>query len=460
MIPEAFKERMKSYFSEGYEEFISALTEEDAVKGVRINSIKCNKADFFESEHSFSLEASPYAENGYILTNENESIGTTPEHHSGAIYVQDPGAMAALSAIKLQKGARVLDACAAPGGKSGQAAAMIGDEGVLYANEFVAKRAKILVSNLERLGVRSAIITSLDTGRLGEMFSAYFDLTIVDAPCSGEGMFRKSAEAIEEWSPENILHSAKRQREILENLADTVKPGGHLLYSTCTYSLEENEMQIDSFLSDHPDYKLVPVREELRLATTDGINFEGATHDMTLARRCYPHKTRGEGQFVALLLRTSEPILTEKISFKDASLPPRKDEAAIANAFFAENLISSPPGDLRRVGENLVILPHGCIVPDRSVFLSGVLLGEIRGKLLIPSHQFFSAFGKLFKRREELSSDKERLFAYLRGEEIEARGISGSGFCSVEYLGCSIGGGKASSGRIKNHYPKGLRNKK
>ena len=318
-------------------------------------------------------------------------------------------------------------------------------------------RAKIIVSNFERLGIKNAIVTSLDTGELPKLFSGFFDLVVADVPCSGEGMFRKSSEAISEWSEENVSASAKRQREILKNAPSLVKRGGYLLYSTCTYSLEENEMVIDGFLKENPDFTLVPVKEMLRLATSDGIAFSGAyTKNLNLCRRFYPHKSLGEGQFIALMQRVSGGE-DERVLYKDSSKAPTKEETLAVKKFFAENLTQVPQGKIIKVGENLVLSSHGVPIPPRSVFSAGVLLGTVEKGRLIPSHHFFSSYGELFVRRENLTYGDERIQKYLHGEEIEAKEITSNGYCVITYNGASLGGGKASLGRIKNHYPKGLR---
>ena len=456
MLNEKFLDRMKSLLGDEFEEFKAALENESAVKAIRINSVKISAEDF-KRLSDIKTEPLPYANDGFILT-EPDGIGNTPEHHSGMIYVQDPGAMATANALDIKEGWRVLDACAAPGGKSGQAAARIGDGGFILSNEYVPKRAKIVVSNFERLGIKNAIVTSLDTAELKKLYRDFFDLVIADVPCSGEGMFRKSDEALTEWSVENVLACAERQKEIVNNVAPLVKPDGYLLYSTCTYSLEENEMVIDEFLSERDDFELVSVNEELIKSTRDGITFDGAkTENLNLCRRFYPHVSKGEGQFIALMKRKSGETKKQTILYESSAKQPSKDEVLAANKFFKESLVKAPEGKLIKVGENLVISAHGIDVPPKSVFSAGVLLGEVRSGMLFPSHQFFSAYGSLFKRRECLNKNDPRITAYLRGEEIEAREINGNGWCVVEFEGAVIGGGKVSSGKIKNHYPKGLR---
>ena len=453
MLCKKFKNRMSKLLGEEYDDFILALEGGNAVRGVRVNTLKCKTVALPECGE-ISLSRLSYAADGYILS-DGDGIGNTPEHHSGMIYVQDPGAMASISALDVLPGWRVLDSCSAPGGKSGQAAARITESGFLFSNEFVPKRAKTVVSNFERLGIRNAIVTSLDTAVLPKLYRAFFNLVIADVPCSGEGMFRKSDEAVEEWSEENVALCAKRQREILKNLAPLVCDGGYLLYSTCTYSLEENEMAVDEFLSENPDYTLVPVREELRAVTADGICFDGAkSRELFLTRRFYPHRAEGEGQFIALMQRRTDE--KEKILFKDSAKPLSRDEERAVREFFEKSLINPPEGRIMKSGDNVVVISHKYPIPERSVFSAGVLVGTVEKGRLIPSHQFFSAYGELFKNKEVLTRSDPRLRSYLGGEEISASDDF-SGYCAVFYENAPLGGGKASSGRIKNHYPKGLR---
>lgn len=452
MIPEKFEQRMKNILGNEYEGFALAL-ERESIKGVRVNKGKIAVEDFLKIS-DLKLCPLPYAEDGFILKNP-EGIGNTPEHHSGMIYVQDPGAMATVNSLSVERGWRVLDACAAPGGKSSQLAEKIGDEGLLLSNEYVAKRAKIIVSNFERLGIKNALVLSQDTAKYKEMFANYFDLVLCDAPCSGEGMFRKYDEALNEWSEENVISSAERQREILLNLAPLVREGGYLLYSTCTYSPEENEENIAYFLKEREDYELINPLEAVSAATADGILVDGFTEeDRKKCRRFYPHISEGEGQFIALMQRK---IAGEsKILYKDQSTPLSKQEEAEVKKFITDCLGYMPKGRLIRQGDLAVLVSHSCPVPKYSVFMAGVAVGEIKKGRIEPHHQFFSAYGNEFKNKEELKKGDNRVLCYLRGEEIEAK-TANSGFCAVIYEGAAIGGGKVSGCRVKNHYPKGLR---
>ncbi len=443
---------MRELLGDEYPLFEKALSL-PAVRGVRVNTVKISEEEF-SLKSDIKLKPISYCKEGFIAE-EGEGLGNSPEHHSGEIYIQDPGAMSALSSLEIKEGWWVLDLCSAPGGKSSQAAAKIGPDGFLLSNEYVPKRAKICVGNFERLGITNAMVTSLDTSEFKKYFDSAFDLVILDAPCSGEGMFRKNENAINEWNEENVKASALRQREILENAAPLVKRGGYLLYSTCTYSLTENEMNVNDFLLCHPDYEIVPVKDSLSVATREGIVFEGADERLKLARRFYPHVSEGEGQFVALMKRNGGKD-TPTILYKSSETKPTNAELALIEKFFRDSLSERPKGRIVKHGENLVLISHGCPVLPKSVFSAGVLLGEIRHNIFHPSHQFFSCYGGLFKLRLELSKDDARLTRYLSGEEIEWD-TSGSGYCAVCYGKTPLGGGKLSGGKVKNHYPKGLR---
>lgn len=454
MLPQGFKEKLERLLGDEYPKLEKALSA-PPVRGVRINRIKTKKEITLPNAELLPLD---YAEDGYII-NGGEGIGNTPEHHAGMIYVQDPGAMSTVNALDVKEGWWVLDACAAPGGKSSQIAEKIGPTGFLLSNEYVPKRAKILVGNLERLGVTNAVVTSLDTSELPRLFCEAFDLVLCDAPCSGEGMFRKSDEALNAWSEENVALCAKRQREILENMVPLVKDGGYLLYSTCTYSPEENEMVVDDFLDSHKEFYITPIKEELYSATCDGIVPEGSkNHDLKMARRFYPHKSPGEGQFIALLKKQAKEQKKQTILYKEAALPLSKSDEAVVNKFLKDIFFEVPHGRMIRQGEYISLITHTCPLPPRSVFMPGVLLGEIKKGVFHPHHHLFSAYGHLMKRKINLKQGDERIQKYLRGEEIDVRGEVSDGFLAVCYEETTLGGGKCVGEKIKNHYPKGLRN--
>ena len=303
-LPHTFKERMKKLLKEEFEDFLKTL-EQPPIKAYRINTEKISVDDFSKIS-PFGDNKIPYVDNGFYL--EYDKVGNHPYHHAGMIYVQEPSAMAPVEAIEINENWNVLDMCAAPGGKSTQIKNKLGENGVLVSNEIVMNRCKTLTGNIERLGLKNCVTTCMDTHRLAKTFPSTFDMIMVDAPCSGEGMFRKEMAAIDCWSEENVKMCAQRQNEILDNAVVCLKKGGYIVYSTCTYSLEENEMVVDAFLNKHTDFEIVPVREKLQPFGSDGVLFEGCINEnITLCKRFYPHKNRGEGQFVAVLHNIEKP---------------------------------------------------------------------------------------------------------------------------------------------------------
>ena len=447
-LPAAFASRMKQLLGEEEFGLYEESFQQNAARAFRVNTEKISVKDFADID-PFSSEPIPYAETGFYLN--YDKVGNHPFHHAGMIYVQDPGAMAPAECLDIQPDWWVLDMCAAPGGKSSQLRNKLGENGVLISNEIVPARCKILTGNMERLGFRNTATTCLDPARIARLFPETFDLVMVDAPCSGEGMFRKDDIAIQEWSPENVLHCAQRQKGILEQAAAALRPGGYLVYATCTFSLEENEMVVDDFLQAHPDFELIPVREVVRRYTSDGISYDGCTcRNLRDARRFYPHKSRGEGQFMAVLhhKRPSEPRsgVTKKTT---AKIDP------VVIEFLNDTLMDYDLGQVAMYNGNPVYAPPALVLDKGIAFSCGVTIGEIRKNYIQPHHQFFMAMGRQFKRQIELAPDSAELERYLHGEEIPVD--CENGWAVITTKGCSVGGVKVVAGRAKNHYPKGLR---
>ncbi len=447
ILPPAYEARMRALLGEEFDAY-AAATSEPNVRAFRVNTDKISLADF-QALGLLTGEPIPYVENGFYLTEEH--IGDHPFHHAGMIYVQEPAAMAPVECLPIQPDWRVLDMCAAPGGKSTQLKNKLGEDGVLVSNEIIPARCRILTGNIERLGLQNTVTTCLDTGRLADLFPHTFDLITVDAPCSGEGMFRKEENAIPEWSEDNVCKCAARQAEILDNAARALKGGGYILYATCTFSLEENEMTVDAFLGRHPEFELVPVTPAVAENTADGIAYPGCRcENLHLTRRFYPHKGRGEGQFMAVLHSTDEPAATKK---SPPPVPLCKDP--VVTAFLTDVLGDFDPRSVRLYNGNPVWFPTDFPVPAGAAFCCGVTVGEVRKNYVQPHHQFFMALGNRFRRRIDLAPDSDLLRRYLHGEEIPAD--CGNGWAAVTVAGCTVGGAKVVDGRAKNHYPKGLR---
>ncbi len=451
MLPPAFTERMKQLLGSEYPAFLQEMTERPARHAFRINTAKIGVEEFL-SLSNIPTTPIPYTSDGFY--HEEEKIGHHPFHHAGLLYAQDPGAMATLNAMQPARGMRVLDVCAAPGGKSAQLAAAIGEDGLLVANEYVPARCKLLVGNIERLGIKNALVLNTDAKTLATWYPAFFDLVLVDAPCSGEGMFRKNMQAITEWSEGNIRQCAARQCEILENAAQTVAPGGYLLYSTCTFSVEENEGQVADFLTRHTDFHLCPVLPSLLPYTAPGLAQHGI--DLHDSRRFYPHLAPGEGQYIALLQKGTAGTRCQEPTYRDTSTLPSKTELVPLRAFFSDAWGDPTVAEQVRILRGNLLLPPPIPLPPHSVFAAGVLVGEVRKGICFPHHQLFSAYGRRFCRQISLPLGDARLSAYLRGEVIPAPEME-AGHCAVMLAAYPLGGAKVSGGVAKNLYPKGLR---
>ncbi len=465
-LPIDFLNEMKELLQDEYDDFLSSYSLEPQ-KAFRINSIKTCDYDLTV----YGKEKVPYTNNSYYL--DDDSLGASAFHHSGAVYIQEPSAMMPALVLNPPKGSRVLDMCSAPGGKTGQLSELVGEEGVLVSNEINLLRSRILLGNVERLGLKNTVVTNLSPKEIAKNLTGWFDAVLVDAPCSGEGMFRKNPEAITEWTKERSISCGERQKEIISESAKCLKEGGFLVYSTCTFSKRENEDVVQELL-DSGDFELCPIPD--KFPHEKGKDTDGLT------ARLYPHKMKGEGHFVALLKRvTTVPELCKKSSVRDLT----KKEETIVNSFIA--CIENPPKP--KILNNNVIFPPKIIPPlPYGIIGCGVKIGEINERFL-PHHQVFSAYGKDFKNKIYLSIDDTRVNKYLKGEEIDAEinekregenktvlseandkplsngqksknnGRSSNGWASVLIEGCPVGGAKISDGKAKNHYPKGLRKK-
>ena len=448
-LPLDFENRMKNLLGDEFESYKASL-EEEPVKSFRVNTDKISLEDF-NKINIFNTEKIKYSPTGFYFN--FEKIGNHPYHHAGMIYVQEPGAMAPAECVELEEDWLCLDMCSAPGGKSTQLRNKLGENGILVSNEIIPSRCKILTSNVERLGLKNTITTCMDSNKIARLYPKTFDFIMVDAPCSGEGMFRKEQIAIDEWSKENVEKCAVRQMEILENATKCLKNGGYIVYATCTFSLEENEMLIDEFLSVHPEFELLRVNEEVEKNTSDGIFFDGCKcENIKYTRRVYPHKNKGEGQFMALLHNT-DPESQSKFSKTSKSNNLKIDK----NVFeFLDNTLTTYDKDSVKMNNDTPIYFTGDFDTSKAtVYMKGVTIGEIKKNYIQPHHQFFMALGASFKRRIELTADSDEIKKYLHGEEFDT--TCENGWAVVTVNGCSLGGVKVVNGRAKNHYPKGLR---
>ena len=383
-------------------------------------------------------EAVPWAENAFYLPLSSQA-GAQPAHEAGAYYLQEPSAMVPAAVLHPQPGDRVLDLCAAPGGKSTQLAAFLMGRGVLVCNEPVPSRAQILSRNIERMGIANAVVVSGLPEDLSPRWPGYFDKILVDAPCSGEGMFRRHPETRLEWSVASPAGCAQRQKQILFHAALMLRPGGRLAYSTCTFNATENEGVIEAFLRDHPDFSLVPFHLPT-LPASDGM------------LHIWPHQVRGEGHFVALLEKRGEASGSDK-PLKPFSIPvPSKPDQALAADFLASHIAVSCQADGLFAGRLIMLPPAYPPLNGVKVLRLGLQLGEIKGKVFIPDHALALAAPSL--RQLPVTEEEARLFQ--QGQVLPVP-ESCKGFYTPAMNGLSLGWGKASGGQLKNHYPKGLR---
>ncbi len=428
MLPEEFLLRMKQQLGEEYPAFLESLERPRAV-ALRFNPLKGARPEL-----PFAGEPVPWEPEGVYYDPEARP-GLHPYHEAGVYYLQEASAMAPVALLDPQPGERICDLCAAPGGKSTQIAGRMLGKGFLLCNEISPKRAKILSRNVERMGVANALVTNETPAALANRFPGFFDRVLVDAPCSGEGMFRKEEAAVTDWSRETVAMCARRQGEILDSAALLVRPGGRLVYSTCTFAPEEDELAVEAFLERHPEF--VPEEVEAPWFTPG-------------ARGCWrmwPHKLLGEGHFAAVL-RKMEGAEEETAASGGWKLPKQWD------AFARELEIRLPEGKAVAFGQNLFWAPPE--MPDiqkLKVLRPGLELGIVKADRFQPAHALALWLGG-GPNTQRFGGDSPEMKAYLHGEVLPS-GVKG--WCLVCADGYSIGWGKGDGSVLKNHYPKGLR---
>lgn len=433
-------DRMKLLMGDDYDRFLSTV-DQPPYHGIRVNTLKIS-ADELLPLLPFAEKVTPFSPDGYYVS--ADKLGKHPLHHAGAFYIQEPSAMSAVTALGVEPGDKVLDLCAAPGGKSTQIAACLGGTGLLWANEVVRPRAHILLSNIERMGVKNAVVSNMDAGALCHRLEGYFDKILVDAPCSGEGMFRKDKEAIFEWSVEHSLACAERQKLILDSAVSALRPGGVMVYSTCTFSRDENEGVVEHFLQAHPDFELIDT----------GCTFGEPT--LQYARRVFPYHG-GEGHFVAKFRKNGGK------AYKGAMFryrEPAKEERSAIDRFITDILRNPSFRHYSVINDRILDLPDAELLPDlegMNILRAGIKLGDFKKGRIEPHHNLATVLTPYeFKRRIKMDWNDQLAAKYISGEELELdKWINGWVVLSVN--GLTLGLGKAVDGRLKNKYPKGLR---
>ena len=428
MLPEAFLTRMKAQLGDEYEAYLQSLERPRAV-ALRFNPLKGERPQL-----PFVGDPVPWEPEGVYYDPEARP-GLHVYHEAGVYYLQEASAMAPVALLDPQPGERICDLCAAPGGKTTQIAGRMLGQGFLLCNEINSKRAKILSRNIERMAVSNALVTNEHPANLAQRFPGFFDRVLVDAPCSGEGMFRKEEAAVTDWSQETVEMCARRQAEILHSAAQLVRPGGRLVYSTCTFAPEEDEQAVAAFLAVHPEFQA---------ETLDAPWFvpgENGSH------RMWPHKLLGEGHFAAVL-RKMEGEET------DASIPGGETLPKEWHAFAKELGIQLPRGKAVSFGQNLFWAPAD--MPDirrLKVERPGLELGTVKKDRFEPAHAL-ALWLKDCENTQNFGADSVEMKAYLHGDVVPSKR---KGWCLVQAGGYSIGWGKGDGNVLKNHYPKGLR---
>ncbi|WP_379153733.1 RsmB/NOP family class I SAM-dependent RNA methyltransferase [Paenibacillus sp. sgz5001063] len=509
-LPGTFMQRMKEMLGPEYEQYAESY-KETPYGGIRANTLKITVEKLLALS-PFKLAPIPWCPSGFY-TEEGARPGKHPYYHAGLYYIQEPSAMAPVELLGVEPGDRVLDLCAAPGGKSTQIAAKLQGEGLLVSNDLHPERTKALAKNLELYGVRNGIVLNESPERIAAAFPDFFDRILIDAPCSGEGMFRKDEEMVKQWEPATPLKYAAMQRDILNSAVKALKPGGTMVYSTCTFATEENEGTIREFLDGHPEFSLVNV---------GGTNsFAPGLNGLTEAARLWPHKVKGEGHFMAVLrhdgiLRSTAAASSSpgqagadraisassrnngakgQASARVASArqqsgrggkgggtsgksggssPVRhsqgggEETALAAYSLFAEDQLSAKPSGFPVLfGDHLYISPLPKAALDGlKTIRPGWYVGHIRSGRFIPGHPLATALHPLESTRSlSLSSGSGEAVSYLKGETLlipEERltvraGNTSKGYVLVCIDGYSAGWGKWQDGMLKNEYPAGWR---
>ena len=459
-LPIEFEKKMKAFLGDEWDDFLYSY-DNNRFQALRFNTLKVQSPEermrILKTLKISSDKKVSWANEAYYF-DENVRPGKHPYHEMGLYYIQEPSAMSAAALLAPKPGMRVLDLCAAPGGKSTQLATYLGDSGLLVSNEINTQRSRILSQNIERMGIKNAIVTNEDSFVLASHFPGFFNAIQVDAPCSGEGMFRKLPEAIEQWSMENVAICAARQKEILDNAAVMLKPGGVIVYSTCTFSKEENEDVIEYFLERHPDFTL----EEME--------------------RFWPHKVDGEGHFVAKLVRrgcVDTDLKADRKTKKNKNSKNRKNETKPAltkenmkllSEFLDETISEDMAAWIKNsrlvmFGEQLYRLPDIEVdIKGLKVQRAGLHIGEFKKQRFEPSHSLALAL-KLSEAKNvvKLTWDDPQTTGFFNGQSVmlsdEQTAECKKGWALVCVDGYPAGWGKVNGAQVKNHYPKGLRNK-
>jgi len=455
-LPLDFLNKMEKLLGpEEYDEFIESY-DMPRYYGLRVNTLKIS-VDEFKKISPFEIENIPWVKEGFYYT-EKDNPGKHPYYYAGLYYIQEPSAMFPGVVIDARPGEKILDLCAAPGGKTVQMAAAMKGEGLIVANDISSERTKALVKNIELSGVRNAIVTNETPQNLASKFIEYFDKILIDAPCSGEGMFRKDPDAARSWEKFKCEKCSGMQWEILQQVDIMLKPGGIIVYSTCTFSPEENEIMISRFLDKYKNYSVEEIKKN------GGIDngrpeWADGRDELKKTARLWPHKLKGEGHFVALLKKEgiSASLSRKGIIKEKAKNIKEKTVLEAYRQFENENLNTVTDGFFNIKGSNLYCLPvEPPVLDGLKVAKFGWYLGELVSGRFNPSHSLAVSLEKAdIKRTIDFPSASREVQSYLKGETLIVDGEKGiTGVCVDGY---TLGWGKHTGDILKNLYPKGWR---
>ena len=467
-LPQSFLDSMKEILGEDYEAFLAGFDGQRQY-GLRVNTLKMNLEEF-ERIAPFHLKKVPWISNGYFY--EAEDVPAKhPFYSAGLYYLQEPSAMTPASRLKVQPGERVLDLCAAPGGKATELGAALQGEGLLVANDINTARARALLRNLELFGISNSFVTNEPPHVLAERFPEFFHKIMVDAPCSGEGMFRKNPAVVDSWQEKGPEYFSKLQREIIVQAADMLLPGGMMFYSTCTFSPLENEKTITHLLKERSDMEVIPMEDYEGFA--EGLtSYRGEVFDEScrLCRRIWPHKMSGEGHFMALLHKKNgvqqqvQQTVSQSSIWWEKCKGLNREQKAAAEDFFSHVNIAYDEKRIDVRGDNLYYLPAPKYDGRGLHFLrDGLFMGEFKKKRFEPSQPFALALhAQDFDQVLDFPADDERLSRYLRGETLDVSDLLAGekkrkGWQLVMVAGHPLGFGKLVNNNLKNKYPAGWR---
>ncbi len=447
-LPDFYIEKMKGILGADFDNYIKSFNEEPQ-SGIRVNTLKIN-ADELEKISGFKLEKVKWCAEGFYCAEGKPAKSWL--YHAGLYYIQEPSAMSAAEVLPIKNDYKVLDMCAAPGGKTTQLAARLNGSGIIFSNDISATRAKAIVKNIELFGVKNCVVLSETPEKIAERFTGYFDAVLVDAPCGGEGMFRKNPDLIKSYNKELIDFCANAQREILNSAAYTVKKGGYIVYSTCTFSPQEDEQVIDEFLNCHDDFELCPINESFGFSK--GIPmWASGREELSNCGRIWPNIQRGEGHFIALLRKKGADEKKDFRYFEYKTDKTSQENIKAAEEFFAGNLKNTPQGRFWSGGENVYILPDN--MPDISglrILRSGLFCGNVKKGRFEPSQALaMSLKAGDVKNEADFEPNDERVIRYLKGESVVFENC-GDGWTLVLAGGFPLGWAKAQKGRLKNKY--------